>query len=105
MQLPIIDCRECGACCTNIGNPPFLGFEILDLPAKLKIEILDLLDNHHYRETNKSPCYWFDQITLKCKHYEHRPQICRDFDIGSISCLSYREVAKLAAIHKSIIDD
>ena len=25
------------------------------------------------------PCFWLDQVTTSCKHYEHRPKICRDY--------------------------
>jgi len=37
-----------------------------------------------------SPCLWLDQETLKCKHYDQRPEICRDFVRGGEECLRVR---------------
>lgn len=36
-------------------------------------------------------CLWLDQSTMKCRHHEHRPSICRDFEIGSAECHSWRD--------------
>ncbi len=88
-ELPIV-CDGCGACCLEIGTPPFLGFEIYNLPEPLRNEVLT--NNTIDREESKLPCYWFDIKTRKCKHYEYRPQLCRDFEVGCISCLKYREI-------------
>lgn len=60
------------------GKPPFEDGEALP-----DIEMLDNgLDN---------PCSWLDQETKQCKHYDQRPNICRDFVVGSNNCLSCRE--------------
>jgi Fe-S-cluster containining protein len=37
------------------------------------------------------PCIWWDQHTRKCKHYEIRPSICRDFEVGAEDCLRFRD--------------
>ncbi len=37
------------------------------------------------------PCCWLDPTTRKCRWYEHRPEICRDFELGGESCLRKRE--------------
>lgn len=91
MDLPIINsCEGCGACCSQIGTPPFLYFEIEELPPHLKQEVrqYELLEPD--RENSKKPCFWYDVKTKKCKEHAYRPSICRDFEIGSISCHSYR---------------
>jgi hypothetical protein len=36
------------------------------------------------------PCVWLDLETRQCKHYEHRPEICRNFEIGAPACLRHR---------------
>lgn len=37
------------------------------------------------------PCIWLDLDTLLCKHYEYRPQMCRDFELGNPHCHRLRE--------------
>ncbi len=32
------------------------------------------------------PCVWLNLETLRCNHYELRPQACRDFEISSDLC-------------------
>lgn len=41
------------------------------------------------------PCLWFDELTRKCKHYEYRPQTCRDFDPGCDVCLEDRQIYQI----------
>lgn len=91
MTLPIISCDDCGKCCKTIGTPPFLGFEIFELPESLRSEVINWMNNDQEREYSNLPCYWFDQATLKCINYEHRPALCRDFEVGSDSCIKFRE--------------
>jgi len=75
----------------EMGTPPFLGFEIFELPEGLRAEVLDWINNHPEREMSKLPCYWLDPVTRKCTKYDHRPQLCRDFEVESESCLRFRE--------------
>lgn len=39
------------------------------------------------------PCLWLDEDTKRCKHYEHRPEVCRDSVMvpGNGPCLSTRK--------------
>jgi Fe-S-cluster containining protein len=37
------------------------------------------------------PCVWLDLETRRCKHYEHRPDICRNFDLGCPACRRHRD--------------
>lgn len=41
-------------------------------------------------------CIWLDPNTRRCRWYEHRPQICRDYEMGGASCLAEREQGKAA---------
>ena len=36
-------------------------------------------------------CIWFDEGTRKCKHYNLRPDMCRDFELGGENCHSWRQ--------------
>lgn len=37
------------------------------------------------------PCFWFDSETRRCRHHQYRPQVCRDFEIGSTVCKQWRQ--------------
>lgn len=59
--------------------------EVKDLPQELKDELL------RYKPSKTDHvCIWFDKQTKGCKYYEHRPSICRDFEVGSPECHSWR---------------
>jgi Fe-S-cluster containining protein len=36
------------------------------------------------------PCLWLDPQTRTCRHYEHRPEVCREFEVGSADCRRWR---------------
>jgi Fe-S-cluster containining protein len=79
-------------------SPPFLG------PAdpewdRLNRERPDLvagiLHDRRMRWANKDdgddyPCLWLDRETGRCRHYEYRPEVCRDFEPGSEECRKFR---------------
>lgn len=90
----IQSCDGCGACCRHVGHPMFMGAfpgtgtpeqAWLDLPKSLRREHLDYL-NATQGDNYGTPCYWLDPHTHKCKHYEHRPRACRDFEMGAEDC-------------------
>ncbi len=68
------------------------------LPDDLKRQWQDHVDNYqrpHYGDTLDTfdgPCTWLDQETRMCKHHQHRPRVCRDFETGTIECLRWRDV-------------
>lgn len=33
---------------------------------------------------------WYDEVTKRCRHYEHRPQVCRAFSPGEPACNGMR---------------
>lgn len=69
------------------------------MPAGPQRELGDyysrLIDSGWQRQFDRSahevPCLWFDTETRKCRHHDHRPQICRDFDVGNEHCIRMRE--------------
>ncbi len=84
----------------RIGLPPFeTGLACVDppLPAHLIDELQEQLDGRIDIDVRNealgavtpmpcSPCLWLDPHTKLCKHYEYRPQLCRDFFCGD-ECL------------------
>jgi Fe-S-cluster containining protein len=47
------------------------------------------------------PCVWLDLSTLRCRHYEFRPQACRDFEIGSTLCRLSRDDEGVEGVQNS----
>jgi hypothetical protein len=102
MQLPVLDpadpCRDCGACCRHMVRPPFLGPDDPDWD-RLNRERPDLVAGIEFdrrmRRANKDdgddyPCLWLDRETGRCRHYQYRPEVCRDFEPGDEDCLAAR---------------
>jgi Fe-S-cluster containining protein len=81
-------CEGCGVCCKELGTPPFLGFEVFELPSDLKDEVLE---KGFGDEREGKPCYWWDPSTKRCTQYANRPRLCQEFEAGSDSCLGFRE--------------
>jgi Fe-S-cluster containining protein len=43
------------------------------------------------RSWEEMPCLWWDPVTKKCRHYEWRPVVCRDFAVGEEDYLRIRK--------------
>ena len=39
----------------------------------------------------QAQCLWYDAEMKRCRHYEWRPQICRDYELGGTACLLRRQ--------------
>lgn len=103
-----VSCDGCGACCMHFDVPPFdcldpLGdgsfedreqdYDFSSLPDHLKRELEELYEDHQQPGAHiGGPCPWFDVFTRKCRNYEHRPVICREFPVGCEICLEDREL-------------
>lgn len=101
IELPILgptSCDGCGACCHGIGSPVVLyasrpdygethPFRPADLPAKLIDEINSHFSGLMRGQEPQGQCLWYDPANQKCRHYDFRPQICRDFELAGKSCL------------------
>lgn len=68
------------------------------LPPAALLELQHYIDdllNDVQRKTRA--CIWLDQSTAKCRYYEHRPMICREFELGSDECRAVRSAYRLDA--------
>jgi Fe-S-cluster containining protein len=97
-ELPLLNCDGCCACCTNVGHPHFYRFATgekadqhwANLPQHLREEVNQYVDGLESDDLGQ-PCIWLDRETNQCKHYEHRPQMCRDFEMNSFHCRRLRK--------------
>lgn len=104
-------CESCGGkCCQRIGLPPFevanpdlgpqpvppgldvwmlLDTELfLDMPAELRAEHAALVRDLAADPTGR-PCAWLDDAG-RCRHYDWRPAVCRDWAEGAEPCVETR---------------
>lgn len=111
----ITSCEGCpGACCQYQGRPPLSSQEESSLPDQLRAElaVFDQEVNEGKRrppgakvqEMKKGrvgftifaeqelvdPCFWLESETHQCKNYDHRPQTCREFELGGKACRATR---------------
>ncbi|MCA9115255.1 MAG: YkgJ family cysteine cluster protein [Planctomycetaceae bacterium] len=99
--IPPATCDGCGVCCEGIGSPVVLyasrpgelnphPFRPAGLPASLLAEIDSHFAGLRRGEEPQERCLWFDSATRRCRHYEWRPPICREFELGGAACLAVR---------------
>ena len=103
-------CAGCGLCCENSGSPVILyasrpAYETLTengepikhpfRPAGLPLELIQEIDEKFvgvFRgQEPETRCFWFDPHTRSCRHYEWRPQVCHEYELGGTACLLERE--------------
>ncbi|WP_397568702.1 YkgJ family cysteine cluster protein [Schlesneria sp. T3-172] len=106
--LPPESCEGCGLCCEGIGSPVVLYASRPGLPSphpfrppNLPAPLIDEINEHFAGLTRgqepQSRCLWFDPIQRACSHYEYRPQICRDYELGGRACLQRRRDELMSA--------
>ena len=106
-----INCTDCGVCCMEQGSPP--GYVYIhnggvdwpdeedverfnQLPTKARVEIKKYADRLKSQPPRSDgPCIWLDRESKQCRYYEHRPNICRDLDVGSEGCRFWRSSYKI----------
>ena len=97
-------CDNCGVCCEGIGSPVLLyasrpgfvaphPFRPMDLPQELLDEIEVKFSGLTRGQESMERCLWFDPLNRRCQHYEYRPQVCRDYELGGESCRQVRQDA------------
>ena len=94
-------CDGCGLCCEGIGSPVLVyvsrpnvsgphPFRPRDLPEELIRDIDERFAGLTRGQEPQERCVWFDAAGRRCKHYQWRPQLCRDYELGGSACLSLR---------------
>ena len=84
MELPVLSCEGCGACCYLQSLPPYMPTELDVLAKHLVAEISAAMKRNH-----KGPCIWLN-AEKRCGHYEERPEVCRQFELGGEECVTLR---------------
>ena len=104
VRLPVLvpeSCNECGLCCEGIGSPVLLyqsyhGMESSHpvRPPGLPAELIAEIDEHFLGlsrgQEPQEGCLWFDPVHRMCRHYEWRPPVCRDYELGGSGCIALR---------------
>lgn len=92
-------CENCGECCRHVGCPPFLpgDTDFDDLPPNLRADVLA----SRRRPASDRECDWFDPQTKRCRHYDLRPILCREFGVDSKACQATRKLALGRLAHNS----
>lgn len=86
---PTIQCAECDACCCKL-EVMLMGDD--DIPAKFTVE--DRWGGWVMRRLDDLWCAALDRGTMKCRIYQRRPAICRDFQTGASDCIAERAKAR-----------
>ncbi len=104
IQLDVLQpesCNDCGLCCEGNGSPVVLytsrphetgphPFRPSGLPQHL-IDDIDANFLGLYRgQEPQDRCLWFDPTMRTCRHYEWRPMVCHEFELGGTACIETR---------------
>lgn len=98
IALPV-SCAGCGKCCETQAGLPVVYYRVFgtiaELPAHLQLEIQEIYVRWYGTGSwkgpaDQSPCVWYDAEAKRCKHYEYRPDVCREFEVGGEACLRYK---------------
>lgn len=89
------DCRGCGACCSDVGVPPYAALELFGLPRRLRAWWLAVVGAYSGQPRGR-PCIALARGSHRCRIYRWRPAVCRDMPVGGEWCLMYRQRKGLA---------
>ncbi|HET6425127.1 MAG TPA: YkgJ family cysteine cluster protein [Planctomycetaceae bacterium] len=110
VTLPVLgpqSCTGCGCCCEGIGSPVAIyasrrsfgshhPFRPADLPTALIAEIDEHFSGLMRGQESQAQCLWFDPVVRQCRHYEFRPPLCREYELGGRACLALRRERGIA---------
>lgn len=116
-DMSVENCNNCGACCFEQESPP--GYLVILVYGKdmafceedaARFDALPpdvLMELHayaqHMRDAKEHPndgvCIWLDGETHKCRHYDLRPEICREtIKVGDEACIGWRELYQIGNV-------
>ena len=85
-------CRTTFGAHNSVGGLVLEGTDSVGVSSDLKADLLAYMASYQKPAGPlDGPCVWFDHDTRQCKHHEHRPRVCRDFQVGSKDCLAWRD--------------
>ena len=104
IQLDVLtpaSCESCGLCCEGNGSPVALyasrpewpslhPYRPAGVPDELIREIDENFGGLFRGQEPPERCLWFDAEARRCRHYEWRPQFCREYELGGVACLASR---------------
>lgn len=91
---PIPECQDCGICC-RASVPDYVelsDFEIDNIPERM----VKWIDTFPFMRMRKGACIAFRSCESRCSCavYEHRPNVCRDFERGGSRCRHFLQQAE-----------
>jgi len=84
-ESPAISCSNCEACCCRL-EVLLMGDD--EVPEEMTVE--DRWGGWVMLRLDDGWCAALDRTTMKCTIYEHRPLICRDYEMGDSDCQDER---------------
>lgn len=115
-SLPVVtNCDGCGACCTGqaalpvnmVGSTFRMPSCSPPLPPELEAELREAAERFE-REgwpADGTPCIWYDAEARRCRHYEHRPTLCRDeVEPGDDACRRWRRASGVDPVRRYRLD-
>ncbi len=98
-DVPVPDCLACGVCCLFALIVPITRAETPKLLAYTDILLddsdEDIVVDRMLQRVDDGRCASLDGtfgISIGCRIYNDRPQVCRDFDAGSDRCHAFRRM-------------
>lgn len=91
-----VTCDNCGACCRHIVQPRWTEGVRPGFPPRLMDELFHFDTCIRRSLPEDWPCCWLDLATMRCRHYEWRPEVCRENNgegvmPGNEACLAHRK--------------
>ena len=86
----VVTCATCRACCCRL-EVMIMGDD--EVPVELTEP--DHWGGRIMARSADGWCAALDRDTLRCRIYEHRPTVCRDYQMGGSECITERSAAKL----------
>jgi Fe-S-cluster containining protein len=90
----MITCASCKACCCKL-EVILMGED--DPPAEYIAT--DQWGGQVMKRLEDGWCAAVDRMTMRCRIYERRPGVCRDFAVGGNECLTERRTLNVSTQH------
>ena len=95
---PAIRCSDCKACCCKL-EVMLMGGD--DVPPQFTQQ--DQWGGWVMARLDDGWCAALDRNTMRCRIYERRPAICRDFQMGGSDCISERSDQSVVVLRQRTV--